>query len=145
MRQHAPVGFELHPRLKADTWSMGESSNSILLLMNNALAPWLILVPKTDVHELHHLSPGFRQDVRAEVDLLCTTLERALKPHKLNVATLGNLVPQLHIHVVARYANDVFWPGPVWGHQERRDYQAEEIERLRAQLRGDLAERFELV
>ncbi|NEX21380.1 HIT family protein [Thiorhodococcus mannitoliphagus] len=144
MRKYGSTGFELHPRLKADTWSMGESSNSLLLLMNNALAPWLILVPKTDAHELHHLSASFRQDIREEVDLVCAALEQALRPHKLNVATLGNAVSQLHIHVVARYTNDVFWPGPVWGHEQRRDYQAEEVERLKGQLREDLGQAFAL-
>jgi diadenosine tetraphosphate (Ap4A) HIT family hydrolase len=135
-------GFVLHPRLRGDTWPLGESQASHLLLMNNALVPWLILVPKTEETELYRLGPSLRGLVRAEVDALCDFLESELKPHKLNVATLGNLVPQLHIHLVARNREDVFWPGPVWGRQERRDYQTEEVERLRARVREVLGDRF---
>ena len=135
-------GFVLHPRLRGDTWPLGESQSSHLLLMNNALVPWLVLVPKTEETELYRLGPVLREQVRDEVDALCAFLDSELKPHKLNVATLGNLVPQLHIHLVARYREDVFWPGPVWGRQERRDYQTEEVERLRARVREALGERF---
>jgi diadenosine tetraphosphate (Ap4A) HIT family hydrolase len=128
------AGFVLHERLKADTWPLGESRDSLLRLMNNALVPWLILVPKTRALELHHLEPETRRRVRDEMDAVCDFLEREYRPHKLNVATIGNLVPQLHIHLVARYRHDVYWPGPVWGRQERRDYQVEEVERLRERL-----------
>lgn len=134
MTNDSEKGLELHPRLRADTWALGESANCHLRLMNNALVPWLILVPKTQSRELHHLERDLRQRVREETDLVCAFVERALMPHKLNLATLGNLVPQLHIHVIARYRDDVYWPGPVWGREERRDYQPEEVERLRAQV-----------
>ncbi len=137
-----PDGFELHPRLRADTWPLGESPDSLLLLMNNALVPWLILVPKTRVLELHHLESDRRRRIRDETDLVCDFLERELRPDKLNVATIGNLVPQLHIHLICRYRQDVYWPTPVWGHQERRDYQAEEVEQLLARVRGELGEIF---
>ena len=138
----ADAGFVLHPRLRTDTWPLGASQSSHLLLMNNALVPWLILVPKTEETELYRLAPDLREQVREEMDALCAFMDSELRPHKLNVATLGNRVPQLHIHLVARYHEDVFWPGPVWGRQERRDYQTEEVERLRERLREALGGRF---
>ncbi|WP_207168474.1 HIT family protein [Thiocystis violacea] len=137
-------GFSLHPRLRTDTWPLGESAGTRLLLMNNALLPWLILVPKSEARELHRLEPGLRQEVRAQMDLICDFIEREFQPHKLNVATIGNLVPQLHIHLIGRYRNDVYWPAPVWGRQERRDYQTEEVERLRARVAGALGQVFAL-
>ena len=123
--------FSLHDRLSADTHPLAESPHSRLLLMNNALLPWFILVPKTRMLELHHLPAPERQAVRDELDRLAAFVEREFTPDKLNIATLGNLVPQLHIHVIARYRGDHAWPGPVWGRSERRDYERTEVERLR--------------
>lgn len=122
----------LHPRLAADTLPLAESAHSLLRLMNNALVPWFILVPKTDCRELHHLDPRRRRQVQEEVDAIADLLEREFRPDKLNIASIGNLVPQLHIHVIARCVTDVYWPFPVWGRPERRAYEDAEVERLRA-------------
>ncbi|MBK1719505.1 HIT domain-containing protein [Thiocystis violacea] len=137
-----PRDFEPHERLKADTWPLGASQESLLLLMNNALVPWLILVPMTRELELHRLEPERRRRIRDEMDLVCDFLEREYRPHKLNIATLGNLVPQLHIHLICRYRQDVYWPAPVWGRQERRDYQTEEVEHLLERVRQELGQTF---
>ena len=137
--------FELHERLRADSWPLATSRDSLLLLMNNALVPWLILVPRTRVLELHHLEPERRRRVRDEIDLVSDFLEREYRPHKLNVAILGNLVPQLHIHLIGRFRHDVYWPGPVWGRQERRDYQPEEVEHLLSRVHAELAALFQPV
>lgn len=126
--------FRLHDRLSADTHPMAESPHTRLLLMNNALLPWFILVPKAQALELHHLPAQERLAVREELDRLAAFVEQEFAPDKLNIATLGNLVPQLHIHVVARYRSDHAWPGPVWGRQDRQDYQPEEVARLRERV-----------
>lgn len=142
MESRDPSGFELSDRLKTDTWPLGASGESLLLLMNNALVPWLILVPRTGALELHHLEPERRRAIRDQMDLVCDFLEREYRPHKLNIATLGNQVSQLHIHLICRYRHDVYWPGPVWGRQERRDYQPEEVERMLERVRDELGQTF---
>ncbi|EGV33882.1 histidine triad (HIT) protein [Thiorhodococcus drewsii AZ1] len=134
--------FELHPRLSADTFRLAESGTSVLLLMNNALLPWFILVPKTDQCELHRLDQDLRRRVRDETDRLAAFVEREFQPDKLNIATIGNLVEQLHIHVIARYRTDHCWPAPVWGVPQRRDYAASEVERLRLRTLESLGEGF---
>ncbi|MFD2112146.1 HIT domain-containing protein [Thiorhodococcus fuscus] len=134
--------FELHPRLSADTFLLAESGSSVLLLMNNALLPWFILVPKTDRRELHRLDPDLRRRVRDETDRLAAFVEREFQPDKLNIATIGNLVPQLHIHVIARYRTDHCWPAPVWGAPQRSDYETPEVERLRECALASLGEGF---
>jgi len=124
--------FVLHPRLAEDTLPLAESAYSLLRLMNNALVPWFILVPKTSCRELHHLEPERRRGVRDEIDALADFVEREFRPDKLNLATIGNLVPQLHVHVIGRSRDDVCWPFPVWGRPERREYADAEVRRIRA-------------
>ncbi|EXJ14347.1 HIT domain-containing protein [Imhoffiella purpurea] len=135
------IQFELHPRLMADTHVLCESVSTVLLLMDNALLPWFILVPKTDRTELHRLEPGLRRSVRDETDRLAAFVESEFAPDKLNIATIGNLVPQLHIHVIARYRSDPCWPAPVWGRPERRDYEHGQVERLRARVLETMGDR----
>ena len=112
--------FVLHPRLDADTLHLAESAHSLLRLMNNALVPWFILVPRTQCRELHRLDPETRRRVREEIDAVAELVESEFRPDKLNVACIGNLVPQLHIHVIGRHSADFCWPSPVWGRPERR-------------------------
>ena len=128
-------GFSLHPRLATDTHRLGESPDSLLLLMNNALLPWFILVPKTRELELHRLESGMRQRVRDEMDAVAGFLEAEFRPDKLNIATIGNLVPQLHIHLIGRFRHDFCWPNPAWGRPERQVYEAREVARIRAGVR----------
>lgn len=108
--------FSLHPRLQQDTFKITDLTLSQLLLMNNRNFPWLILVPqKPEIRELTDLEPKDRLILMEEICLVSEKMQAFFKPDKINVASLGNLVPQLHIHVVARYQHDAAWPGPVWG------------------------------
>lgn len=109
-------GFALHPRLAADTWVAGELALCRVLVMQDARFPWAILAPRlADARELHALDAaqrGLLMDEAAAVAAALSTLPGIVK---INHGALGNLVPQLHWHVVARHPQDAAWPGPVWG------------------------------
>ncbi len=108
--------FELHPQLAADTFQVGESDLNLLLLMNDSNYPWFILVPKKEsVRELFQLPQRDQYQMTDESGLLAETLMDSFQAHKVNVAALGNMVPQLHVHHIARYTDDPCWPKPVWG------------------------------
>jgi predicted alpha/beta hydrolase family esterase/diadenosine tetraphosphate (Ap4A) HIT family hydrolase len=111
------VPFSLDERLRQDTHCVGESELSLLLLMDDARYPWLILVPKRSaVCEAFELSLTEQRTLAQESCLLAQTLSLSFQTDKVNVATLGNRVRQLHVHHVGRMLNDPAWPGPVWGH-----------------------------
>ena len=119
--------FALNPRLEADTVPVGDLALSRVLLMNDARFPWLILVPRrAGARELTDLSPEDQASLLAEIAAASRVLQRLIHPHKLNTAAIGNVVAQLHIHVVARFADDVAWPAPVWGHGAREPYDEDE-------------------
>lgn len=108
--------FELHPRLAADTDAIGVLPLCRVLLMNDTSYPWCILVPaQNGLREMHELEREKRQVLMEEIASVSEAMQRAFSAEKMNVAALGNVVPQLHIHVIARFANDPAWPAPVWG------------------------------
>lgn len=111
------AGFELHPRLLEDCHRLGRFALSHLLLHRNAGLPWLILVPEVagDVSELYELDSPDRRELDDEIDTVARYLKRSLGAQKINVGAIGNLVPQLHVHVVGRHPGDACWPGVVWG------------------------------
>lgn len=109
-------GFRLHERLAADSVAVGVLDLCQLRLMNNCLWPWLILVPQIDgVSEIHDLSADATAVLAAETAAASLCLTRLFEVDKVNVGALGNIVPQLHMHVVGRRRDDPAWPGPVWG------------------------------
>lgn len=111
------MSFQLHPRLHADSFVVAELELSRLLLMNDARYPWLILVPRIEqAVEIHHLPEKDQQQLWRESAHVAGIMERLFQPEKMNLGALGNLVPQLHIHHIARFVGDPAWPGPVWGH-----------------------------
>lgn len=115
--------FTLHPQLAADTAHVGDLEICRVLLMNNQHFHWLILVPKRDnIRELHELDDGDYVKVMEEVRSVSKKLAGHTKAHKMNVAALGNIVPQLHIHIIARFTDDPAWPKPVWGNAESMPY-----------------------
>lgn len=117
------AGFVLHERLAADTWRVTDLPLCRVLLMNNACWPWLILVPRrAGAVEMHRLDPADQQTLMTEIALVSTLMEQRFYPDKLNVAAIGNIVPQLHVHIVARTRDDPAWPGPVWGSGHARAY-----------------------
>lgn len=111
------IGFELNPQLREDCHRIGRLALSHVLLHRNAALPWLILVPEVAEHvtELYQLDPTERRTLDDEVDVLSRYLKRTHGARKINVAAIGNLVPQLHVHIVARHPGDPCWPGVVWG------------------------------
>lgn len=130
--------FELHPRLAADCQVLGDFPLSRLLLMNDAQYPWLILVPRrAGLREIYELAEADQQQLLRESTILGRALMAGFRGEKLNVAALGNLVPQLHLHHVVRHAHDPAWPAPVWGRLPARSYtdaeRAARLQILRAQ------------
>ncbi|MBU6339268.1 MAG: HIT family protein [Rickettsiales bacterium] len=108
--------FTLDKKLQEDTFFVCDLKVSKLLLMNNANYPWLILVPrKNDLVELTDLDFAEQTEVLREINLVAEILQKKFKPHKLNIAALGNVVRQLHIHVIVRFENDNVFPKPVFG------------------------------
>jgi diadenosine tetraphosphate (Ap4A) HIT family hydrolase len=135
--------FTLHPRLAADTLALGDFPLCRLLLMNDAQYPWFILVPRREnAREIYQLEPRDQQLLLRESSALSRAAMDAFKGDKLNVAALGNLVPQLHLHHVVRYAHDPAWPRPGWGLHPARPYaEPERVARLAA-LRAHLPDDF---
>ena len=117
------MSFILHSKLAADTFEVLSLEVSQLLLMNDARYPWLILVPQVSgMRDLHNLSTKQYQAVTQEIVQVSEVLESLAQAHKMNVGALGNMVPQLHIHIIARQTNDAAWPAPVWGVGEAQPY-----------------------
>lgn len=120
--------FTLHERLKNDTAEIVSLKLCIVLLMKDRSFPWLILVPKREcVREIHELSPEDRITLMEEMTLASRAIEKVYRPEKINIGALGNLVPQLHIHVIGRFSADRAWPGPVWGSGQAVPYGSDEL------------------
>lgn len=120
--------FQLHPRLQQDCIIIGSFELSLLLLMNDNHYPWFILVPqRADLSEIYQLNEPDRQLLQKESCLLAETLATFYLADKINIAAIGNLVPQLHLHHVVRYQTDAAWPAPVWGKFAPLPYTDEQI------------------
>jgi diadenosine tetraphosphate (Ap4A) HIT family hydrolase len=131
--------FQLHPRLAQDCLIIGRLPLSLLLLMNDKQYPWLILVPRlSNLREIHHLSRDNRIQLMDESCLLAETMIQLFEPEKLNIAAIGNLVPQLHVHHVARYSHDPAWPAPVWGHSAPQPYEPQAMQETLLRIRNHL-------
>ncbi|MEO3430634.1 HIT family protein [Pelagibius sp. CAU 1746] len=124
--------FDLHERLAADCVNLADWPLCRVLLMNDASYPWLILVPRRPgLREFHQVDSRDMPQLVGEICDASRALETLFRPDKINVGALGNMVPQLHIHLIARFKSDAAWPGPVWGAQPAVPY---EKEGLRARL-----------
>jgi diadenosine tetraphosphate (Ap4A) HIT family hydrolase len=135
----ADAAFALDPRLAADTHLLGDLELSRVLLMNDARFPWLILVPRrAHLRELIELSREDQHALLDEVNRVAHVLHALEKPHKLNIAALGNVVAQLHVHVIARHTSDAAWPRPVWGVGEPEPYASAALAARLAALRAAL-------
>jgi len=132
--------FRLHERLQADTLFIGEFPLSLVLLSKDANYPWVILVPKREgIKEIYQLPEVDQQQLMRESSALAQAMEDQVAPDKLNIATIGNLVPQLHMHHVARFKSDSAWPGPVWGAVPPTSYNAQQQASILAGLQKALA------
>jgi diadenosine tetraphosphate (Ap4A) HIT family hydrolase len=115
--------FTLHPRLAADTFVVGDMTLCRLLLMDDAQYPWFILVPRREgAREIYQLAEADQQQLLRESAALSRAAMAAFAGEKLNVAALGNVVPQLHVHHIVRFAGDPAWPRPVWGAHPPQPY-----------------------
>jgi diadenosine tetraphosphate (Ap4A) HIT family hydrolase len=129
--------FELHPRLAQDGLPLGRFPLCRLLLMNESRYPWFILVPeRPTVSEIYQLPEADRIQLLRESCALSEVLAELFRADKLNVAAIGNRVPQLHVHHVVRYRNDPAWPAPVWGRFEPLPYTEAALADIRAKLGG---------
>ncbi len=132
--------FELDSRLKADNYLLGSWPLCEVLLSKDAHYPWCILVPRREnITETHHLGMEDRQQLLKESCHLAELMTSLFSPDKMNVAALGNVVPQLHVHHIARYHDDPAWPGPVWGAVPAKGYDDEALHDRLARLRGVLS------
>jgi len=138
------VAFELHPRLAADGIRIGELPLCTLLLNNDSRFPWCILVPRLEgLRDFHEVPATHRDALFSEIESVSVALEQISKADKMNVAALGNMVPQLHIHVIARHVKDIAWPSPVWSVPGAKAYADAQpvVNELKARLHSQLIDR----
>lgn len=134
------AAFELHARLAADCTVLGDLPVSRLLLMQDRRFPWCILVPRLPgLTGLHEVETALRPALFDEIEAVSRALLTQPAVTRINVGALGNLVPQLHVHVVGRHADDAAWPGPVWGLGAAEPYAADELQNLATMLKGALS------
>jgi diadenosine tetraphosphate (Ap4A) HIT family hydrolase len=134
------VMFKLHDVLARDCAVVGDLPLCRVLLMNDSQYPWLILVPRRDeLRELCDLSATDQQLYLKESNATCALLRSEFNAEKLNVAALGNMVPQLHIHHIGRFSDDVGWPKPVWGLLPAKPYEVDALDKHLRQLRTAFA------
>ena len=120
--------FQLHPRLEQDCITIGRFELCRLLMMNDSQYPWFILVPeRADLQEIYQLSTADRQLLIEESSYLAENLAVLFNADKMNIAAIGNMVPQLHIHHVVRYQIDKAWPAPIWGKFDAVPYTEQQI------------------
>ena len=132
--------FQLHERLQQDCIGIGRFDLCHILMMNDSQFPWFILVPeKAGIREIYQLSKAERHTLSEESSYLAENLAILYKADKMNIAAIGNLVPQLHIHHIVRYQTDIAWPAPIWGKFAALPYKEQQIldnmARVKAQLK----------
>jgi diadenosine tetraphosphate (Ap4A) HIT family hydrolase len=138
--------FVLDQRLLQDTVPVGDFPLSRLLLSNDSQYPWFILVPRrADISEVFQLSEADQAQLWSETNFLSQTLQRLFNADKMNVAALGNVVSQLHMHVIVRHKTDVAWPAPVWGKHPAVPYSADQSAAIIARLKDVLVDDFTFV
>ncbi len=115
--------FNLNERLEKDTFAVCDLSLCTVRLMNDCTYPWLILIPMlNDLSEFHQIPTEYQNDLLSDITTASQVIESLYHPDKLNVGALGNIVKQLHIHIIGRFETDPAWPGPVWGHGPTQPY-----------------------
>jgi diadenosine tetraphosphate (Ap4A) HIT family hydrolase len=128
--------FSLHHRLQEDTIEIVRLKLSRVLLMNDSSFPWIVLVPEREgVQEVYELSIADRSFLIEEIAAASEIIQQLFSPDKINIGALGNLVPQLHIHVIGRFRTDRAWPGPVWGTGTAIPYEDESLDAVSAGIK----------
>lgn len=127
--------FALHPQLEKDCISLGEFPLCQLLLLNDSQYPWFVLVPRRDqIREIFQLNEADQQQLLKESSALAKAINEAFCADKINIAALGNMVPQLHLHHIVRYEHDPVWPAPVWGKLPAVTYSEKGAEHVKVKL-----------
>ena len=122
---------DLHPQLKQDSLLLGRFPLCLLLLIKDANYPWFVLVPSRDnITEIYQLSDQDQAQLTRESSCLSQALAAEFNADKMNIAAIGNMVPQLHIHHIVRYKNDICWPAPVWGKHAAKNYSEEQLKSI---------------
>ena len=124
--------FKLDPRLANDCIVLGKLDFSFLLLMNNSLIPWFILVPECSETEIMDLPHSEQARLLREINIISSFTKSNFEIMKLNIAAIGNIVSQLHVHVIGRYKTDPCWPGVVWGNAPAAPYSEQQLADIRA-------------
>ncbi|TQV87698.1 HIT domain-containing protein [Aliikangiella coralliicola] len=129
------MSFQVHPQLVADSIQLGQFELCELLLINDSQYPWFVLVPRRpDIEEIYQLSDTDQKLLWSESASLSSSLVDIFNGDKLNIAAIGNLVPQLHVHHVVRFKHDPCWPAPIWGKLPMVKYEVEQIEALKRKI-----------
>lgn len=132
--------FELHPQLRRDCLDLGRFCLCRLLLMNESRYPWLVLVPeRVGISEIYQLPEAEQWQLLRESSRLARGLAEAFDADKLNIAAIGNMVPQLHVHHIVRFRDDPAWPGTVWGKFDPLPYDEAGLNEVMVRLRQALA------
>ena len=126
------MSFSIHPRLSAGSFEIGIVNRCHVRLKNNACFPWILIIPEVEegIEDLHQLDPERFDEVMALVRSVSVFMETYFKPEKLNVACIGNMVRQMHIHVVARSESDAAWPGTVWASDAKEPWAEEDAGKI---------------
>lgn len=130
--------FILDPVLSRDCFLIKETRHSLVLLMNNSLYHWFIIVPRENAIEWFELEDKTQLAVMSEINLLSRWIKTGLVADKINIATIGNIVSQLHIHVIGRRYTDSVWPAVVWGSAENKPYTEDELKRIKLLFEVDV-------
>lgn len=133
--------FVLDARLENDCHILGKLDSTLLLLMDNSLVPWFILVPRVDVTEFHELPQEVQLQLLEQINLISDYLKQDISVDKVNVAAIGNIVRQLHIHVVGRSETDYCWPSVVWGAEGHTPYSENELQEITSAIKERLGEK----
>ena len=134
--------FKLDPRLENDCFILGHLKTSQLLLLNNALVPWFILVPDTTASEVYELPHAQQLEVLEEINIISNHLKQNFAVDKLNVASIGNIVNQMHVHIIGRHVDDFCWPNVVWGAEGRQPYTDDQVASIQSRLLDKLPDYF---
>ena len=132
--------FNLNKKLEVDTHHISDLTLCRLLIMNNADYPWVILVPRrSNISEIYQLTDIDRKKLDFEVNEISKKLSAYFKADKINIASIGNIVSQLHIHIVVRNKKDISWPETVWGKSNNRPYSDNQLIKLKKEFQGMFA------
>jgi len=128
--------FKLNPQLDKDTHLLTDKKDYLMLLHKNASIPWIIIVPKTNKTEVFDLSDAQQKSINYSIKQIAEYFKQQFATEKMNIAAIGNIVSQLHIHVIGRKAADACWPDVVWGNAyDFLDYSLEQIEEMISSLK----------